>query len=85
MRHARFQENCLTTDIEVPNTPVYTISTPDLFILGALMKNSGVIVANDQNKDRLKAVVGNIHRLGENSYLSDRFMTVLHCLCAKLR
>ena len=34
------------------------------------MKNSGVIVANDQNKDRLKALVGNIHRLGETFSLS---------------
>eukprot|EP00731_Ephydatia_muelleri_P004571 Em0002g747a len=32
--------------------------------LAALMKNTGVLVANDVNKDRLKAVVGNIHRLG---------------------
>ena len=35
--------------------------------MSALMKNSGVIVANDQNKERLKAVVGNIHRLGANN------------------
>ncbi|CAB3983687.1 probable 28S rRNA (cytosine-C(5))-methyltransferase isoform X2 [Paramuricea clavata] len=35
--------------------------------MGALMKNSGVIVANDQNKDRLKALVGNTHRLGVNN------------------
>lgn len=48
------------------------------------MKNSGVIVANDQNKDRLKALVGNIHRLGENGYLSDSFMTFLPSFCAKL-
>ena len=28
------------------------------------MKNSGVIIANDASKERLKAVIGNIHRLG---------------------
>ena len=38
------------------------------------MKNSGVIVANDQNKDRLKALVGNIHRLGENGFFSIDFV-----------
>ena len=32
--------------------------------LAALMKNTGVIMANDAKKDRLKAVVGNLHRLG---------------------
>ncbi len=38
------------------------------------MKNSGVIVANDQNKDRLKAVVGNIHRLGKTGCLCQIFL-----------
>ena len=28
------------------------------------MKNTGVILANDANADRLKSVVGNLHRLG---------------------
>lgn len=28
------------------------------------MRNTGVIVANDASADRLKSVVGNIHRLG---------------------
>eukprot|EP00794_Sanderia_malayensis_P015131 gene15131-16687_t len=32
--------------------------------IAALMKNSGVIVANDASSERLKAVIGNIHRLG---------------------
>ncbi|KAM4580406.1 28S rRNA (cytosine(4447)-C(5))-methyltransferase [Odontesthes bonariensis] len=32
--------------------------------LAQLMRNTGVIVANDANADRLKSVVGNIHRLG---------------------
>ncbi|XP_072280033.1 28S rRNA (cytosine(4447)-C(5))-methyltransferase isoform X2 [Pyxicephalus adspersus] len=29
-----------------------------------LMKNTGVVVANDMNADRLRSVVGNLHRLG---------------------
>ena len=57
--------------LKIKTYPVFRfISTSDSFILGALMKNSGVIVANDQNKDRLKALVGNIHRLGETFSLS---------------
>ncbi|CAN9513714.1 unnamed protein product [Ophioblennius macclurei] len=32
--------------------------------IAQLMRNTGVIVANDANVDRLKSVVGNIHRLG---------------------
>uniref|UniRef100_A0A667X0F4 NOP2 nucleolar protein homolog (yeast) n=1 Tax=Myripristis murdjan TaxID=586833 RepID=A0A667X0F4_9TELE len=33
-------------------------------LVSQLMRNTGVIVANDANADRLKSVVGNIHRLG---------------------
>ncbi|EMD42424.1 proliferating-cell nucleolar antigen p120, putative [Entamoeba histolytica KU27] len=32
--------------------------------IAALMKDTGVLVANDISKDRLKAVIGNVHRLG---------------------
>ncbi|XP_012220329.1 uncharacterized protein [Linepithema humile] len=32
--------------------------------IAALMKNTGTLFANDVNKDRLKAVIGNFHRLG---------------------
>lgn len=32
--------------------------------IAALMKNTGTIFANDSNKDRAKALIGNIHRLG---------------------
>ena len=32
--------------------------------IAALMKNTGSIFANDSNKDRSKALIGNIHRLG---------------------
>ncbi|XP_072250134.1 28S rRNA (cytosine(4447)-C(5))-methyltransferase [Leuresthes tenuis] len=32
--------------------------------ISQLMRNTGVIVANDANAERLKSVVGNIHRLG---------------------
>ncbi|XP_078615035.1 uncharacterized protein LOC144884068 [Branchiostoma floridae x Branchiostoma japonicum] len=32
--------------------------------IAQLMKNTGMLFANDVNKDRVKAVVGNLHRLG---------------------
>ncbi|KAF6735215.1 putative 28S rRNA (cytosine-C(5))-methyltransferase [Oryzias melastigma] len=32
--------------------------------IAQLMRNTGVIVANDANSERLKSVVGNVHRLG---------------------
>ncbi|KAI1309450.1 putative 28S rRNA (cytosine(4447)-C(5))-methyltransferase [Halotydeus destructor] len=32
--------------------------------IAAIMKNTGILFANDINKDRIKAIVGNIHRLG---------------------
>ncbi len=28
------------------------------------MRNSGILVANDANKDRAKAIIANTHRLG---------------------
>lgn len=39
--------------------------------IAALMKNTGVLFSNDANKERIKAVVGNFHRLGvTNSIVS---------------
>jgi ribosomal RNA methyltransferase Nop2 len=32
--------------------------------LAALMKNTGVVFANDPSKARAKGLIGNIHRLG---------------------
>jgi ribosomal RNA methyltransferase Nop2 len=32
--------------------------------IAALMRNTGVLIANDVNKERLDSVVGNIHRMG---------------------
>lgn len=32
--------------------------------IAALQKNTGMIFANDANKDRLKSLIANIHRLG---------------------
>ncbi len=35
--------------------------------IAALMKNTGTIFANDAKKERVKAVVGNLHRMGVNN------------------
>ena len=32
--------------------------------IAALMKNTGLLVCNDSNKERCKAIIGNVHRLG---------------------
>ena len=32
--------------------------------IAALMKNTGMLFANDASADRAKAIVGNLHRLG---------------------
>ncbi|XP_011690739.1 PREDICTED: 25S rRNA (cytosine-C(5))-methyltransferase nop2 [Wasmannia auropunctata] len=52
--------------------------------VAALMKNTGTLFANDANKERLKAVVGNFHRLGVvNSIICNydgrKFPTVMKC------
>ncbi|XP_025419784.1 probable 28S rRNA (cytosine(4447)-C(5))-methyltransferase [Sipha flava] len=39
--------------------------------IAAIMKNTGVLIANDVNKNRAKAIVGNFHRMGiANSVIS---------------
>lgn len=53
--------------------------------LAQLMRNTGVIVANDANAERLKSVVGNIHRLGVTNtvicnYDGRQFPKVTVCL-----
>ncbi|KJH50779.1 NOL1/NOP2/sun family protein [Dictyocaulus viviparus] len=35
--------------------------------IASLMKNSGVLFANDKNKSRCHAIIGNLHRLGVNN------------------
>lgn len=42
----------------------WLLSTAVLPSAAQLMKNTGVILANDANAERLKSVVGNLHRLG---------------------
>ena len=37
----------------------------DTFLAASLLKNTGLVVANDAKKERTKALVANIHRLGE--------------------
>lgn len=42
-----------------------------MLIVAAIMKNTGVLIANDVNKNRAKAVIGNFHRMGiANSVIS---------------
>lgn len=36
-------------------------------LLAALMKNTGILIANDSNSDRCKAIAGNFHRMGINN------------------
>lgn len=50
-----------------------------------LMKNTGMILANDSNAERLHSVVGNLHRLGvTNAVVSNcdgrQFPKVCSCL-----
>lgn len=41
-------------------------------IPAALMRNTGMLFANDPNVERAKAIVGNIHRMGvTNTVVSD--------------
>lgn len=43
------KENCVSTCIYFP---------------AAIMRNTGMLVCNDFNSDRVKALVGNFHRMG---------------------
>ncbi|KHO02053.1 tRNA (cytosine-5-)-methyltransferase NCL1 [Metarhizium album ARSEF 1941] len=41
--------------------------------MAAMMKNTGVIVANDPNKARAKGLIGNIHRLGARNVIVSNY------------
>lgn len=41
--------------------------------MAAMMKNKGVIVANDPNKARAKGLIGNIHRLGARNVIVSNY------------
>jgi len=41
--------------------------------ISSLMKNTGTLVANDSNEGRLKAVMGNLHRMGVNNAIVCNF------------
>jgi ribosomal RNA methyltransferase Nop2 len=41
--------------------------------IAQLMKNTGVLIANDINKDRLKGLIGNVHRLGVENCIVTNF------------
>ena len=41
-------------------------------ITAALMRNTGMLFANDASKERTKSIIGNIHRMGiTNTVVSD--------------
>ncbi|XP_064613915.1 uncharacterized protein LOC135477663 [Liolophura sinensis] len=51
--------------------------------IAALMRNTGCVFANDANKDRAKALVGNLHRMGVlntvvSNYDGRQFVKVIH-------
>ncbi|KAF4999753.1 hypothetical protein FDECE_11408 [Fusarium decemcellulare] len=41
--------------------------------MAAMMKNTGVVVANDPNKARAKGLIGNIHRLGTRNVIVSNY------------
>ncbi|KAF4984681.1 hypothetical protein FZEAL_197 [Fusarium zealandicum] len=41
--------------------------------MAAMMKNTGVVVANDPNKARAKGLIGNIHRLGARNVIVSNY------------
>jgi len=41
--------------------------------MAAMMKNTGVIIANDPNKARSKGLIGNIHRLGARNVIVSNY------------
>ena len=48
------------------------------------MKNTGVVVANDAKKDRTKALVANIHRLGKQRQKKvKQFFAILSQKCER--
>ena len=50
---------------------------PFLVLSASLLKNTGLVVANDAKKERTKALVANIHRLGEFVTINFNLDTVL--------
>ena len=52
---------------------LYKLNEMYLLFPAQLMRNTGMLFANDANPDRAKAIVGNLHRLGVTNCVVSKY------------